>query len=153
MLSELPPWHLTLRKQDEYHIAAMGGLRLLRSVSFASLALLLFFAALLFVSDLSFEGFKHGSLAAFSSSLSSLQLTFPSPTRQSPLGKPLACKSPELSCQNASEDQDTCCFNYPGGLFLQTQFWDAHPATGPADRWTVHGLWYVLVAIYKIFYC
>jgi ribonuclease T2 len=34
-----------------------------------------------------------------------------------------------------------CCFESPGGLLLQTQFWDTHPATGPADSWTIHGLW------------
>lgn len=24
---------------------------------------------------------------------------------------------------------------------LQTQYWDANPASGPDDHWTVHGLW------------
>lgn len=24
---------------------------------------------------------------------------------------------------------------------MQTQFWDADPATGPSDSWTIHGLW------------
>jgi ribonuclease T2 len=24
---------------------------------------------------------------------------------------------------------------------LQTQFWDADPAVGPVDSWTIHGLW------------
>ncbi|KAI9811250.1 MAG: ribonuclease T2-like [Pycnora praestabilis] len=37
--------------------------------------------------------------------------------------------------------QNTCCFNSPGGQLLQTQFWDTDPATGPANHWTVHGLW------------
>ena len=46
-----------------------------------------------------------------------------------------------LSCHNKSAVANTCCFNYPGGLLLQTQFWDSDPATGPADHWTVHGLW------------
>ncbi|KAF6231117.1 hypothetical protein HO173_010617 [Letharia columbiana] len=46
-----------------------------------------------------------------------------------------------LSCHNKSAVANTCCFNYPGGLLLQTQFWDTDPATGPADHWTVHGLW------------
>ncbi|KAL8678737.1 MAG: hypothetical protein Q9186_004928 [Xanthomendoza sp. 1 TL-2023] len=36
---------------------------------------------------------------------------------------------------------DTCCFNAPGGLLLQTQFWDTNPPTGPSNSWTVHGLW------------
>lgn len=55
----------------------------------------------------------------------------------------LSCPKPELSCQTKFESQDTCCFNYPGGHFLQTQFWDADPAVGPDDSWTIHGLWYV----------
>ncbi|EHL02874.1 putative Ribonuclease T2-like protein [Glarea lozoyensis 74030] len=29
-----------------------------------------------------------------------------------------------------------CC-----GQLLQTQFWDTAPSTGPADSWTLHGLW------------
>ena len=48
-----------------------------------------------------------------------------------------------LSCHNKSAVANTCCFNCPGGLLLQTQFWDTNPATGPADHWTVHGLWSV----------
>jgi hypothetical protein len=34
----------------------------------------------------------------------------------------------------------SCCLNAPGGQMLQTQFWDANPAAGPADHWTIHGL-------------
>ncbi|TID14304.1 ribonuclease M [Venturia nashicola] len=45
-----------------------------------------------------------------------------------------------LSCHNTTA-VDTCCFNYPGGHLLQTQFWDTDPATGPSDSWTIHGLW------------
>ncbi|KAL1987870.1 hypothetical protein VTN96DRAFT_1854 [Rasamsonia emersonii] len=66
---------------------------------------------------------------------------------QSPLGLHssedgyAACPKPELSCQTRFDSQDTCCFNYPGGQFLQTQFWDADPAVGPDDSWTIHGLW------------
>lgn len=56
-----------------------------------------------------------------------------------------------LSCHNKSAVANTCCFNYPGGLLLQTQFWDTDPATGPADHWTVHGLWYVLASCYGFF--
>ncbi|KAE8153737.1 ribonuclease T2-like protein [Aspergillus avenaceus] len=51
------------------------------------------------------------------------------------------CSKPELSCQTQYTGQDKCCFNYPGGQFLQTQFWDADPAIGPEDSWTIHGLW------------
>ncbi|EEP81705.1 ribonuclease Trv [Uncinocarpus reesii 1704] len=47
----------------------------------------------------------------------------------------------ELSCHNTRPVKDACCFNTPGGLLLLTQFWDAHPATGPEDAWTLHGLW------------
>ncbi|KAI1955007.1 Ribonuclease T2 precursor (RNase T2) [Ophidiomyces ophidiicola] len=47
----------------------------------------------------------------------------------------------ELSCHNKGPVQDRCCFNQPGGLLLLTQFWDANPATGPGDSWTLHGLW------------
>lgn len=55
-----------------------------------------------------------------------------------------ACSYPQLSCQ-ATGAQDSCCFNSPGGLLLQTQFWDTQPVTGPRDSWTVHGLWSVLL--------
>ncbi|KAF3482878.1 ribonuclease T2-like protein [Arthroderma uncinatum] len=47
----------------------------------------------------------------------------------------------EVSCHNSGPVQDTCCFNSPGGLIALTQFWDADPATGPEDSWTIHGLW------------
>jgi ribonuclease T2 len=77
-------------------------------------------------------------LKAFTSSLGLLGV-------QSPL-RPLedgfsACPKTELSCQTKFDNQDTCCFNYPGGQFLQTQFWDTDPAVGPDDSWTIHGLW------------
>jgi len=45
------------------------------------------------------------------------------------------------SCHNSSAVPDLCCFEYPGGLLLQTQFWDTKPSTGPTDSWTIHGLW------------
>ncbi|EXJ88933.1 hypothetical protein A1O3_01997 [Capronia epimyces CBS 606.96] len=38
-------------------------------------------------------------------------------------------------------DINTCCVNHPSGHFLQTQFWDTAPPLGPADSWTIHGLW------------
>ncbi|MCJ1423103.1 ribonuclease T2-like [Sticta canariensis] len=56
-------------------------------------------------------------------------------------GSPPVCSNPGLSCQNTTPVQDTCCFNYPGGQLLQTQFWDTNPPTGPVDSWTIHGLW------------
>jgi ribonuclease T2 len=59
-------------------------------------------------------------------------------------GRPNAassCPNAQLSCHNNSAVSDTCCFNYPGGQFLQTQFWDTNPPNGPQDSWTMHGLW------------
>ncbi|PYH76076.1 ribonuclease M [Aspergillus uvarum CBS 121591] len=44
-----------------------------------------------------------------------------------------------LSCQ--TDNEASCCFEYPGGSLLQTQFWDTDPVTGPSDSWTIHGLW------------
>ncbi|KAL2831072.1 ribonuclease T2-like protein [Aspergillus cavernicola] len=51
------------------------------------------------------------------------------------------CGKFEVSCQTSYHGQDNCCFNYPGGQMLQTQFWDADPAVGPKNSWTIHGLW------------
>jgi hypothetical protein len=48
-----------------------------------------------------------------------------------------------LSCHNSTAAPDSCCFIYPGGQLLQTQFWDTNPSIGPADSWTLHGLWSV----------
>jgi ribonuclease T2 len=48
------------------------------------------------------------------------------------------------SCSNTTVQKDLCCFNSPGGHFLQTQFWDYDSPiqfAGPNDSWTVHGLW------------
>jgi ribonuclease T2 len=52
-----------------------------------------------------------------------------------------SCPNAQLSCHNSSAVADTCCFNYPGGQFLQTQFWDTSPPNGPPNSWTMHGLW------------
>ncbi|EUC46405.1 hypothetical protein COCMIDRAFT_92960 [Bipolaris oryzae ATCC 44560] len=52
-----------------------------------------------------------------------------------------ACPNAQLSCHNTTAVENLCCFNAPGGQLLQTQFWDASPATGPDDSWTIHGLW------------
>jgi len=46
-----------------------------------------------------------------------------------------------VSCHNSTSFGDSCCFIYPGGQLLQTQFWDTTPSVGPADSWTLHGLW------------
>ncbi|KAJ7137934.1 ribonuclease T2-like protein [Mycena epipterygia] len=45
------------------------------------------------------------------------------------------------SCGNTSAVSNLCCFESPGGLLLQTQFWDTSPSTGPSNSWTIHGLW------------
>ena len=66
---------------------------------------------------------------------------FPGILDQPRLAPYQTCSHPQLSCHNTSAVPESCCFNYPGGLFLQTQFWDARPAVGPADSWTIHGLW------------
>ncbi|RMZ89966.1 hypothetical protein DV736_g2797, partial [Chaetothyriales sp. CBS 134916] len=53
-----------------------------------------------------------------------------------------ACPQPQLSCPTSTPPKvDACCLNSPGGHFLQTQFWDSSPSLGPADSWTIHGLW------------
>jgi len=52
------------------------------------------------------------------------------------------CRDFPVSCTNHTVVPNTCCFSSPGGELLQTQFWDTDPATGPANHWTVHGLWY-----------
>ena len=49
-----------------------------------------------------------------------------------------------LSCHNSTAVEDSCCFIYPGGQMLLTQFWDTRPSIGPNNSWTLHGLWYVL---------
>jgi len=46
-----------------------------------------------------------------------------------------------LSCSLDNPPENLCCYEYPGGLLLQTQFWDTSPSTGPVDSWTIHGLW------------
>lgn len=56
-------------------------------------------------------------------------------------GAPASCPNAQLSCHNTTVQTNTCCFNAPGGQLAQTQFWDSSPATGPANHWTVHGLW------------
>ncbi|KAF8624290.1 hypothetical protein AX15_005925 [Amanita polypyramis BW_CC] len=45
------------------------------------------------------------------------------------------------SCSKEPDPSNACCFEYPGGLILLTQFWDTRPSIGPSDSWTIHGLW------------
>lgn len=61
--------------------------------------------------------------------------------------------NPPLTCENKTIVPDQCCFEYPGGIFLQSQFWNYLPSKrnlntselinelGPLDSFTVHGLW------------
>ena len=49
-----------------------------------------------------------------------------------PSGSPISCSTSKAA---------SCCFEAPGGILLQTQFWDYSPATGPDDLFTLHGLW------------
>ncbi|KAK9485644.1 ribonuclease T2-like protein [Lipomyces starkeyi] len=51
--------------------------------------------------------------------------------------EPLSCHLPVAP----PDTVDTCCVNAPGGQLLLAQFWDFAPAVGPADKWTLHGLW------------
>ncbi|OBA19833.1 ribonuclease T2 [Metschnikowia bicuspidata var. bicuspidata NRRL YB-4993] len=53
---------------------------------------------------------------------------------------PLCPIDTPISCSTTTFD-DSCCFESPGGVILQTQFWDYDPATGPSDSFTLHGLW------------
>ena len=75
-----------------------------------------------------------------SASLFSLPRTFPNITE---------CASEPItySCENTTAIANTCCSPTPGGLVLQTHFWDTY--TGfeskgqllPKGSWTIHGLW------------
>lgn len=58
------------------------------------------------------------------------------------------CPNAQLSCSSGATTTNYCCFNYPGGLLLQTQFWDTYPPTGPSDSWTIHGLWSALFVLH-----
>lgn len=75
--------------------------------------------------------------------LGSLWLSTSSPSEElTPKTSALSsCPTSEISCRSKYHGQDTCCFNYPGGQMLQTQFWDVDPPVGPDDSWTIHGLW------------
>ncbi|KAF2208453.1 hypothetical protein CERZMDRAFT_49284 [Cercospora zeae-maydis SCOH1-5] len=61
--------------------------------------------------------------------------------RQNSFAAAATCNDPQLSCQNTTVQNNLCCFNAPGGALLLTQFWDTDPVVGPADSWTIHGLW------------
>ena len=63
-----------------------------------------------------------------------------------------SCPNAQLSCSSGATTTNYCCFNYPGGLLLQTQFWDTNPPTGPSDSWTIHGLWSVHLWLLQIIF-
>lgn len=55
---------------------------------------------------------------------------------------PITCPANlPLTCTNSTPIHNTCCFESPGGIMLQTQFWDYYPAIGKNDSFTMHGLW------------
>ncbi|KAF8991140.1 RNase Irp1 [Cyathus striatus] len=59
----------------------------------------------------------------------------------SPLSDSGCSTTGTASCHNTSRVSNLCCFESPGGLLLQTQFWDTNPSIGPTNSWTIHGLW------------
>lgn len=57
-----------------------------------------------------------------------------------------------VSCHNHTIQRNTCCFNAPGGHFLQTQFWDYDSPTnfsGPSNSWTIHGACFLAFALLR----
>lgn len=98
------------------------------------------------------------SVLAYASSLFSQQSLVQSSNEQSPLDAPFSPYIPlsgsvqcpidgPMSCHNSTPIAgDNCCFVYPGGRMLLTQFWDAEVHAGGSDMdWTIHGLWYALL--------
>ncbi|KAG0144446.1 hypothetical protein CROQUDRAFT_724007 [Cronartium quercuum f. sp. fusiforme G11] len=92
------------------------------------------FKLMLYLSFLSFS-FSSPSSSSDSSQLVLNNLDY-STHSTCPSNPPTSCHLPPNNNQ-----LDTCCTDSPGGQILLTQFWDFHPATGPADSWTIHGLW------------
>lgn len=59
-------------------------------------------------------------------------------------GAPSCPISGPLSCHNNTPiaGDGSCCFIYPGGRMLLTQFWDSEVHVGGSEEdWTLHGLW------------
>ena len=87
--------------------------------------------------------YAHGLLSQFPLGSTPSSQTTPS-RAYTPFSDAPSCPSDSpLSCHNTTAAPDSCCFIYPGGQLLQTQFWDTDPAVGPTDSWTLHGLWSV----------
>ncbi|KAH6664956.1 ribonuclease T2-like protein [Halenospora varia] len=83
------------------------------------------------------------SIATFAQQLIQLPFTSntPASTSYPQTNAPSCPVDSPLSCHNSTVAPDSCCFIYPGGQLLQTQFWDTNPTVGPDDSWTLHGLW------------
>lgn len=86
--------------------------------------------------------------------------SFPSPSyyHMQPLTLTSAPSCPldgPTSCHNSTPvTGDPCCFVYPGGRILLTQFWDQKMKVyaGGADQdWTLHGLWCVFFYLFFTF--
>ncbi|KAJ5887966.1 hypothetical protein N7495_008007 [Penicillium taxi] len=91
--------------------------------------------------DLSQQVFSVPGPQKLIKSLGSLWLASQATDERPAPGVSSSCPLTDVSCQVKYDGQDTCCFNYPGGQFMLTQFWDFDPAVGPDDSWTIHGLW------------
>ncbi|KAB5550912.1 ribonuclease T2-like protein [Coniochaeta sp. 2T2.1] len=66
------------------------------------------------------------------------------PSPYVPLSGSVSCPiDGPMSCHNNTPIAgDSCCFVYPGGRMLLTQFWDAEEQAPGSDKdWTIHGLW------------
>ncbi len=84
------------------------------------------------------------SESSSTSTVQSSSVAAPSSSSPVPTQLPLFNSCPNdlpLSCSTGATDVDSCCVETPGGVLLQTQFWDYDPATGPKNEWTIHGLW------------
>ena len=58
------------------------------------------------------------------------------------MGPPMCPIDTPMSCTDGKSAGSSCCVQNPGYL-LQAQFWWVNPSIGPADSFTIHGLWYV----------
>ncbi|KAJ1306201.1 hypothetical protein OPQ81_010910 [Rhizoctonia solani] len=81
------------------------------------------------------------ALALASATAASPLATSPSVDAHSLFARTSCSTTGVASCTNTTAQSNLCCFEYPGGQLLQTQFWDFNPSTGPSDSWTIHGLW------------
>ncbi|KAG8909721.1 ribonuclease T2-like, partial [Tulasnella sp. 418] len=52
-----------------------------------------------------------------------------------------SCPDAVLSCDRNLGLRGSCCYEAPGGLIAQTQFWDFDADNSPPTSWTIHGLW------------